>query len=230
MKRRETTSSRWATPCGSSLPFCLFVALLTALTRRQGLPLPDPYLKLHDARFLRPLTPIPFPTPPAFVKFHPRLSGNVVVASADGRVQILDLKDVGKSSVFQVAVRFSSPSPLSAFLISLFPQVESPSMLTSMAISPTGEGLAFGDADGFVHLWSARPEEGEAQFCRFEGEVELPDTAEPIERINWRDDTCVSDFLTSLLHETDPISLAVPSTPSACPTTPNPSSPSSPQA
>ncbi|GAA5954496.1 hypothetical protein JCM21900_005967 [Sporobolomyces salmonicolor] len=165
-------------------------------TMRQGLPLPDPYLKLHDTRYLRPLSPIPFPTPPAFVRFHPRLSGNVVVASADGRVQLLDLKDVGKSSVFQV---------------------ETPSMLTSMAISPTGEGLAFGDAEGFVHLWSARPEEGDAKFCRFEGEVELPDTVEPPERINWRDDTPLNSIgmpyytspLLSLLpaHMTDPSSI-----------------------
>ncbi|GAA5878976.1 hypothetical protein JCM1840_007400 [Sporobolomyces johnsonii] len=165
-------------------------------TMRQGLPLPDPYLKLHDTRYLRPLSPIPFPTPPAFVRFHPRLSGNVVVASTDGRVQLLDLKDVGKSSVFQV---------------------ETPSMLTSMAISPTGEGLAFGDADGFVHLWSARPEEGDAKFCRFEGEVELPDTVEPPERINWRDDTPLNSIgmpyytspLLSLLpsHMTDPSSI-----------------------
>ncbi|GAA5925112.1 hypothetical protein JCM1841_005790 [Sporobolomyces salmonicolor] len=165
-------------------------------TMRQGLPLPDPYLKLHDTRYLRPLSPIPFPTPPAFVRFHPRLSGNVVVASADGRVQLLDLKDVGKSSVFQV---------------------ETPSMLTSMAISPTGEGLAFGDAEGFVHLWYARPEEGDAKFCRFEGEIELPDTVEPPERINWRDDTPLNSIgmpyytspLLSLLpaHMTDPSSI-----------------------
>ncbi|TKA57450.1 hypothetical protein B0A53_00679 [Rhodotorula sp. CCFEE 5036] len=137
-------------------------------TMRHGMPLPDPYLKLFDARYLRPLTPIPFPTPPAFVRFHPRLSGNVVVASSEGRVQMLDLKDIGKSSVFQV---------------------ETPNVLTSMAISPTGEGLAFGDADGYVHLWAAQPEEGDAKFCRFEGEVELPDPVEAPERINWRDDT-----------------------------------------
>ncbi|GAA5855893.1 hypothetical protein JCM8547_000402 [Rhodosporidiobolus lusitaniae] len=163
-------------------------------TMRQGLPLPDPYLKLHDARFLRPLTPIPFPTPPAFVRFHPRLSGNVVVASADGRVQLLDLKDVGKSSVFQL---------------------ESPNMLTSMAISPTGEGLAFGDAEGYVHLWSARPEEGEAQFCRFEGEVEMPDPVEAPERVNWRDDTPLNTigmpYYTSPLLSLMPASLTSPS-------------------
>ncbi|GJN87292.1 hypothetical protein Rhopal_000240-T1 [Rhodotorula paludigena] len=137
-------------------------------TMRQGLPLPDPYLKLYDTRYLRPLTPIPFPTPPALVRFHPRLSGNVVVASSDGRVQHLDLKDVSKSNVFEVGT---------------------PSMLNSMAISPTGEGLAFGDAEGYVHLWSAQPEEGDAKFCRYEGEIELPDQPEPPKRIDWRDDT-----------------------------------------
>ncbi|GAA6028111.1 hypothetical protein JCM8097_001876 [Rhodosporidiobolus ruineniae] len=167
-------------------------------TMRQGLPLPDPYLKLHDARYLRPLSPIPFPTPPALVRFHPRLSGNVVVASADGRVQQLDLKDVGKSTVFQV---------------------ESPSMLTSMAISPTGEGLAFGDVEGYVHLWSARPEEGEAQFCRYEGEIEMPDPVEPVERINWKDDTPLNSigmpYYTSPLLSLLPQSMTNPTTHSA---------------
>ncbi|BGP54203.1 hypothetical protein JCM8202_001336 [Rhodotorula sphaerocarpa] len=137
-------------------------------TMRHGLPLPDPCLKIFDARYLRPLTPIPFPTPPAFVRFHPRLSGNVVVASSEGRVQTLDLKDIGRGSVFQV---------------------ETPNVLTSMAISPTGEGLAFGDADGYVHLWAAQPEEGDAKFCRFEGEIEMPDPVEPPQRVAWHDDT-----------------------------------------
>lgn len=62
-------------------------------------------------------------------------------------------------------------------------------MLTSMAIAPTGEGLAFGDTEGIVHLWSARPDEGDARFCRFEGDVELPDPQEAPERITWREDT-----------------------------------------
>lgn len=81
---------------------------------------------------------------------------------------MLDLKDVGKSSVFEVGT---------------------PSGLTSMAISPTGEGLAFGDAEGYLHLWSAQPAEGDAKFCRYDGDVDLPDTVEPPERIDWRDDT-----------------------------------------
>lgn len=114
------------------------------------------------------MSPIPFPTPPALVKFHPRLSSTVIVASSDGRVQTIDLKQVVKSesSVFQI---------------------ETNSYLTTMAIAPTGEGVAFGDADGYLHLWSAQED---ANFCRFEEDVELPDTAETLERIDWRENTC----------------------------------------
>lgn len=106
-KPRGTTSSRSDILCGSFSQVPSLSPRTKCLTRplptpRHGMPLPDPYLKLFDARYLRPLTPIPFPTPPAFVRFHPRLSGNVVVASSEGRVQMLDLKDIGKGSVFQV--------------------------------------------------------------------------------------------------------------------------------
>lgn len=85
---------------------------------RQGLPLPDPYLKVHDVRFLRPLSPIPFPTPPAMMRFHPRLQSTVIVATAEGRIQILDIKEVGKSTSFQVRRSFSitSKNLLSTFI------------------------------------------------------------------------------------------------------------------
>ncbi|SCZ99141.1 BZ3500_MvSof-1268-A1-R1_Chr3-1g05835 [Microbotryum saponariae] len=140
--------------------------LTIGYTMRQGLPLPDPYLKLHDARFLRPLSPIPFPTPPALIKFHPRVSGSVFVASAEGRVQMLDLKEVGKGSVFQI---------------------DTPAYLSSMAVSPTGQGLALTDTEGYVHLWSAQ---NDSKFLRFETEqIELPDVVDPPERIHWNDQT-----------------------------------------
>lgn len=70
-----------------------------------------------------------------------------------------------------------------------------------MAIAPTGEGLAFGDAEGYVHLWAAQED---AKFCRYEAEIELPDAVEPPEQIEWRDDTCVSTLFSlypSILNE-----------------------------
>lgn len=85
-----------------------------------------------------------------------------------------------------------------------------------MAISPTGEGLAFGDTEGIVHLWSARPDEGDARFCRFEGDVELPDPQEPPERITWRDDTPLNSigmpYYTTPLLSLLPTSMTEPST------------------
>lgn len=55
-----------------------------------------------------------------------------------------------------------------------------------MSIAPTGEGLAFGDMDSYVHVWSAQED---AKFSRFDGEVEMPDTVEPLVRLDWKDDT-----------------------------------------
>jgi PAB-dependent poly(A)-specific ribonuclease subunit 2 len=57
-----------------------------------------------------------------------------------------------------------------------------------MAIAPTGEGLAFGDADGYVHLWSALED---AKFCRVDGALEMPDPIEPLPVIAWSDSTLV---------------------------------------
>jgi PAB-dependent poly(A)-specific ribonuclease subunit 2 len=86
-------------------------------------------------------------------------------------------------------------------------QVDTPSFLTSMAIAPTGEGLAFGDADGYVHLWSAQED---AKFARFEGEVELPDTVDAPERIDWRNDTPLNSI--GMPYYTTPLlSLLTPS-------------------
>lgn len=109
-----------------------------------------------------------------------------MVASAEGRVQILDLKEVGRGSVFQVTPVWFTYFTWRSTNHSHFSQIDTTSFLTSMAIAPTGEGLAFGDAEGYVHLWSSQED---AKFCRFEGEVEMPDTAAPLERIDWHDDT-----------------------------------------
>ena len=127
--------------------------------------MPDPYLKIHDIRYLRPLSPIPFPSPPTHVKFHPRLQSTVIVATGEGRVQTLDINDIANSSVAQV---------------------ETQSYVTSMAVAPTGDGLALSDADGLVHLFSTGHG---ADFCRYEGELEMPDPIEPLPLVDWREDT-----------------------------------------
>ncbi|KAK4703268.1 PAB-dependent poly(A)-specific ribonuclease subunit 2, partial [Phenoliferia sp. Uapishka_3] len=76
-----------------------------------------------------------------------------------------------------------------------------------MAVSPTGEGVAFADAEGLVSVWRARED---SKFCRFEGEVELPDTVEPVERISWSDTTSLNSI--GMPHYSTPLLSLLPPT------------------
>ena len=49
-------------------------------------------------------------------------------------------------------------------------QLQTSSYITSAAISPGGDYLAFGDAEGFVHMLSSAPEDVSVPFNGFEGE------------------------------------------------------------
>jgi PAB-dependent poly(A)-specific ribonuclease subunit 2 len=56
-------------------------------------------------------------------------------------------------------------------------------------VSPTGDYLAFGDADGLIHILSAA-EEDHLPFNGFDGQpVEWADTPEPLMEIEWTDET-----------------------------------------
>lgn len=156
-------------------------------TLRQSLALPDPFLKLHDVRFLRPLSPIPFPSPPALVKFHPKLSSTVLVLSAEGRGQMLDLKNL-----------------VNGHTGSLF-QVETSGFLTTMAMAPTGEGLVVADTGGYVHLWSVG--EG-AKFCRYELDLEGPAERVRPELVNWLPDTPLNSI--GMPHYEEPLLSLLP--------------------
>ena len=50
--------------------------------------------------------------------------------------------------------------------------------------------MAFGDADGVIHLMTAADDEGVHPFNGFEGQpVEWADTPEPLPDIQWTDST-----------------------------------------
>lgn len=62
-----------------------------------------------------------------------------------------------------------------------------------MTIAPTGEGLAFADAEGLLHIWATpSPSEEEPHFARFDNPIEMPDTPEPVKPVNWTADTPLS--------------------------------------
>jgi PAB-dependent poly(A)-specific ribonuclease subunit 2 len=69
---------------------------------RQGIPVPDPLVKVYDVRSLRPLAPISFPAGPAFAKFHPRNSSTILAASMLGQFQVTDVANPGAFQYHQV--------------------------------------------------------------------------------------------------------------------------------
>lgn len=69
-------------------------------------------------------------------------------------------------------------------------QLDIPSYLSSVAVSPTGAYMAFGDADGIIHLMSAVDEEGSVPFNGFDGQpIDWADTPEPLAHSEWTDST-----------------------------------------
>lgn len=69
-------------------------------------------------------------------------------------------------------------------------QLDVPSYISSVAVSPTGVYLAFGDAEGNVNILSAAEEGSAIPFNGFEGQpFEWPDVPEPIPEIGWDDTT-----------------------------------------
>ncbi|KDQ59577.1 hypothetical protein JAAARDRAFT_77653 [Jaapia argillacea MUCL 33604] len=137
---------------------------------RQGRPFPDPLVKVYDIRTFRPLSPVPFSDGPAFINLLPKRPSSVIVTSNQGLINIVDVSNPNKTSEFY--------------------QLDSPSFVSSAAVSPTGAYLAFGDADGIVHMMTVAEHDGEVPFNGFEGQpIEWADTPEPLPHIEWTDST-----------------------------------------
>lgn len=162
---------------------------------RQSHPHAEQFVKVFDARTLRPLPPIPFADLPSFIRVHPKKPSTILIASSQGFVNVIDVAQPGTPD---------------------FVQVPTSSYLTSTAISSSGDYVALGDAEGFVHLLSSVPEDTPepVPFNGYEGEpivwahkpAELPD-------VQWTDDTSLGSiglpyYKTPLLSSQ--ISLSVP--------------------
>lgn len=107
--------------------------------------IPDPYVKMYDMRMFRPLAPAQFPAGPFLLKFHPRFTSTLVVASQMGTMQLFDVT--------------KSVPPLTLY------QVESQGgFITSMDVSPSGEMMLFTDAHGYVHQWTNNDEARATQY------------------------------------------------------------------
>lgn len=69
-------------------------------------------------------------------------------------------------------------------------QLDIASYITSSSISPTSAYMAFGDADGTIHLMSQAENEAALPFNGFDGQpIEWADTPAPLPEIEWSDST-----------------------------------------
>lgn len=150
-------------------PICKFSNLYLA-DNRQGRPLPDPLVRVYDVRKLRPLPPITFPSTPAFARLHPSDTSKLVIASQEGSFQVVDMQTPAAQWQYQ--------------------QLDVKSYITSMAISPQADYIAFGDADGQVHIWGNG---SDGPFNGYDGiKPDWPDAAEPTPSIKWEERTPLS--------------------------------------
>ncbi|KZV71779.1 hypothetical protein PENSPDRAFT_577089 [Peniophora sp. CONT] len=133
---------------------------------RQSRPVPDQLVKLYDLRTMRSLPPLQFAMGPAFISLLPRRSNSLVVSSNQGHVNIFDTLNPASVEFYQV---------------------DTAAYISSAAVSPTGAFMAFGDADGAVHLLSCA--DASVPLNGFEGQpVEWADAPEPLPEISWEDD------------------------------------------
>ncbi|CDR99940.1 hypothetical protein [Sporisorium scitamineum] len=145
-------------------------------TVRQGHPVPEPLIKVHDLRTMRALVPIPFAAPggPSLLAIHPKLSSTVIVSAPQGQFQIVDIATPGEGRFFYT---------------------NATSFTTSLAISPSADFIAFGEADGSVRLWSSSSDTSNLRFNIFASSaLEFPDIAEPTPFVNWSTETPLSSI------------------------------------
>ncbi|KAI4525371.1 hypothetical protein K525DRAFT_234573 [Schizophyllum commune Loenen D] len=142
------------------------------ISMRQNRPIPDQLVKVFDLRQLTtPATTILFNSGPSFISAIPKRPSCVAIASASGLVNIVDATKPAASS-------------------NEFYQLDTSSYITSMAVSPTGTYMAFGDADGMINLLSQADESAVVPFNGFDGKpVEWADTVPPLPDIEWDEHT-----------------------------------------
>jgi PAB-dependent poly(A)-specific ribonuclease subunit 2 len=72
-------------------------------------------------------------------------------------------------------------------------QLDLTSYITSIAISPTGAYMTFGDADGAIHVLSQVEDVGSVPLNGFDGHpIEVANSPSPLPEIEWDDNTYVA--------------------------------------
>ncbi|KAG5340326.1 hypothetical protein C0989_002137 [Termitomyces sp. Mn162] len=144
-------------------------AFTIGLGERQSRPFPDPLVKIYDLRTMRSLPPIAFSSGPAFIHVLPKRASTIVIVSNQGLVNIVDVVNPAASEFYQLDLA---------------------SYVTSCSVSATAAYVAFGDADGAIHLLSQAEDTVGVPFNGFDGKpVDWADTPAELAEIDWMDST-----------------------------------------
>lgn len=123
--------------------------------RKQGY-VADPLVNLYDIRNAsRPrfLTPVAVPLGARFVRMHPKMSSQCIIVCNMGQLQFVDLDNPAAVQIRQLSIG-------------------SQATVTAMAMSPSGDYLAFTDDSGLVHLWTCSA--SNSHFTEFPTSLEYP--------------------------------------------------------
>eukprot|EP00897_Mesotaenium_endlicherianum_P000236 jgi/Mesen1/10212/ME000077S09547 len=132
------------------------------LSQRLGRVCVDSLVKVFDVRQgARALAHIPFAPRPSMLRFHPKLSSLLLVASAGGAVMTTDVQAGGVAyQTYQLDCQGDA--------------------LLTCDMAPSGELVAFGDTGGYVHLWGASEDARVALHFPPEGPLAPPPAARPV--------------------------------------------------
>ncbi|KAI8820757.1 ubiquitin carboxyl-terminal hydrolase-domain-containing protein [Fimicolochytrium jonesii] len=144
------------------------IVITCGFSSRGGALAPDGMIKMFDIRTMRALAPIPFPSGPTFLRFHPRLTSTVVGASPNGQFQFCNAVNTSEATFYQAQVS---------------------GVLSALDFSSSGELLAFADSAGVVSLWS---EKNEARVNFNSRLTEFADQPPPPSEIKITDDSPLS--------------------------------------
>ncbi|XP_028929154.1 PAN2-PAN3 deadenylation complex catalytic subunit PAN2 isoform X3 [Ornithorhynchus anatinus] len=128
----------------------------------------DRFLKVYDLRTLRSVTPLQVHVDPAFLRFIPTYTSRLAIVSQTGQCQFCEPTGLANpADIFHV-------NPVG------------PPLLT-FDVSASKQALAFGDAEGCVHLWADSPEASFNPYSR-ETEFALPCLVDSLPPLDWSQD------------------------------------------
>ncbi|KAJ3407564.1 poly(A)-specific ribonuclease [Chytridiales sp. JEL 0842] len=125
-------------------------------TNRIGKLVIEPMIKLYDTRAMRWLPPIPFPSGPCYLKFHPTLSSTIYSVSQSGQLEVYDISNPSTNYKFYQTDLLGYP--------------------TAFDISNSGEVTALGCSSGVITEWA---EKADYVINPYSRSSQLPD---PVER------------------------------------------------